>query len=180
MPYQPDNIWRSVGRNQPTWKAAENENRFRRGIYVIWKRAAPYPSFINFDAPDRGSCTVQRGRSNTPLQALTLLNDPAYVEMALALADRIVSQSPSSDDGQRIEFAMQLAVARRPSPREKQVLQRLLDRERETLNAKPALIKSRTERPFPAMPLRSDDQQELAAWIAIANTLLNLDETMSL
>ena len=91
MPYQPENIWRSVGRNQPKWVAAENEDRFRRGVYVVWKRAAPYPSFINFDAPDRGSCTVNRGRSNTPLQALTLLNDPAYAEMALALADRILS-----------------------------------------------------------------------------------------
>ena len=69
MPFQPDNIWRSVGRNQPKWVAAQTEDRFRRGLYVVWKRAAPYPSFVTFDAPDRGSCTVNRGRSNTPLQA---------------------------------------------------------------------------------------------------------------
>lgn len=180
MPYQPDNIWRSVGRNQPTWKAAENEDRFRRGVYVIWKRAAPYPSFINFDAPDRGSCTVQRGRSNTPLQALTLLNDPAYVEMALALADRIVSESPSSSDVQRIEFAMELAVSRGPSEQETAILKRLLDQERQSIQSDPSLIDARTKRPFDAMPLRSQDKRDLAVWIAIANTLLNLDETMSL
>ncbi|MEM7478556.1 MAG: PSD1 and planctomycete cytochrome C domain-containing protein, partial [Planctomycetota bacterium] len=86
MPFQPSNIWRSVGRNQPTWKAAENDDRFRRGVYIVLKRAAPYPSFINFDAPDRGSCTVHRDRTNTPLQALTLLNDPAYAEISLAFA----------------------------------------------------------------------------------------------
>ena len=63
MPYQPDRIWRSVGRNQPKWIAATDEDRFRRGAYVIWKRAAPYPSFINFDAPDRGTCTVSRSIS---------------------------------------------------------------------------------------------------------------------
>ena len=114
MPYQPANIWRSVGRNQPKWVAAENEDRFRRGAYVVWKRAAPYPSFVNFDAPDRGSCTVNRGRSNTPLQALTLLNDPAYVEMALAFADRVLSESPSTDDRSRLQYAMKLAVARAP------------------------------------------------------------------
>ncbi len=179
MPYQPDNLWRSVGRNQPTWKAAENEDRFRRGVYVVWKRAAPYPSFINFDAPDRGSCTVQRGRSNTPLQALTLLNDPAYAEMSLALADRILSESPSSDDEARIEFGMELAVARRPSPKETAILKHLLESERAALTADHSLVEARTRRPFDAMPLRSEEQQELAAWFAVANALMNLDETMN-
>ncbi len=179
MPYQPDDIWRSVGRNQPKWKAAENEDRFRRGVYVICKRAALYPSFINFDSPDRGSCTVNRGRSNTPLQALTLLNDPAYAEMALALADRILSESPSTDDQSRLSFAMELTLARNASTYEISLLKNLLDRERETLRQDESLIEARTKLPFRGMKLRTKNREELAAWFAVANTLLNLDETMS-
>jgi hypothetical protein len=179
MPFQPENIWRSVGRNQPKWIAAENEDRFRRGMYVVWKRAAPYPSFINFDAPNRSSCTVDRGRSNTPLQALTLLNDPAYAEMALALADRILSESPSGDDQSRIGYAIQLALARTGTTYEISLLEELLNSERGTLRDQPALVAERTKAPFKAMRLKSKDKSELAAWFAVANALLNLDETMS-
>jgi len=179
MPYQPDNLWRSVGRNQPTWKAAENEDRFRRGLYVVWKRAAPYPSFINFDAPDRGSCTVNRGRSNTPLQALTLLNDPAYAEMSLALADRILAESPADDDQTRIDYGFRLTVARPASTYEISVVQRLLEDERTRLKKTPPLAEQRTQPPIDAMKLQSNDRVELAAWFAVANALLNLDETVS-
>ncbi len=179
MPYQPDNIWRSVGRNQPKWEAAKNEDRFRRGVYVICKRAALYPSFVNFDAPDRGSCTVNRGRSNTPLQALTLLNDPAFAEMALALADRILSESPSADDESRIAFAIQLALARNASTYEISLLKNLLDSERQALRQDKNLIAARTTVPFRGMKLQTPNRDELAAWFAVANALLNLDETMS-
>ena len=179
MPYQPDNLWRSVGRNQPKWTAAENEDRFRRGVYVVWKRAAPYPSFVNFDAPNRGACTVERGRSNTPLQALTLLNDPAYVEMALAFADRIISESPSSDDGERIKYAFQIAIARTPSNDELSIVSSLLAEERNRLKDQPALIKERIQGPSSVIKLRSSESAELAAWMSVANALLNLDETMS-
>lgn len=179
MPYQPENIWRSVGRNQPKWIAAKNEDRFRRGTYVVWKRAAPYPSFINFDAPDRGSCTVNRGRSNTPLQALTLLNDPAYAEMALAMADRILQDSNSETDEGRLSYGFQLAVARTPSEEELQVLSRLVQTERTTVAADESLVKARTMTPFDGMKVRSKNQEELAAWFAVANALLNLDETMN-
>lgn len=179
MPYQPANIWRSVGRNQPKWVAAENEDRFRRGAYVVWKRAAPYPSFVNFDAPDRGSCTVNRGRSNTPLQALTLLNDPAYVEMALAFADRVISESPSTDDRSRMQYAVNLVIARDAVDHELQVLLGLLANERNGLADQPELVKARTSVAVASMKLRSKDRQELAAWFAVANALLNLDETVN-
>jgi hypothetical protein len=179
MPYQPGDIWRSVGRNQPKWIAADNEDRFRRGLYVIWKRAAPYPSFINFDAPDRGSCTVNRSRSNTPLQALTLLNDPAYAEMALALADRILAESPSSADRDRLEYAIRLVVSRPATPGEVDILQRLLQDERKLLSGDQATVKARTKTPTSAFQLRTNDRAELAAWFAVANALLNMDETMT-
>ncbi|MEC8554172.1 MAG: PSD1 and planctomycete cytochrome C domain-containing protein [Planctomycetota bacterium] len=177
MPYQPDKIWRSVGRNQPTWKSAESEDRFRRGVYVVCKRAAPYPSFINFDAPNRGSCTVYRDRTNTPMQALTLLNDPAYAEMALAFADRILSQAESDNDTSRLGFAFQIAVSREATSFEQKILGDLLREERAKLTE--AEIKQRTKLPFAAMKLMTTDQRELAAWSAVASAILNLDESMS-
>ncbi|REK09452.1 MAG: DUF1553 domain-containing protein [Planctomycetota bacterium] len=179
MPYQPDNLWRSVGRNQPTWKAAEDEDRFRRGVYVVCKRAAPYPSFINFDAPDRGSCTVNRPRSNTPLQALTLLNDPAYAEMALALADRVLSESPGASDAGRLDYAVRVVLARSGTPRELELLTGLLAAERELLAKNPKLAAARTKPRTAALQLQTRDKQELAVWFAVANALLNLDETMT-
>ncbi len=179
MPFQPDNIWRSVGRNQPKWIAADNEDRFRRGVYVICKRAAPYPSFINFDAPDRGSCSVRRSRTNTPLQALTLLNDPAYAEMSLAMADRVLYDTPNQNDRQRLTYAMRLAIAREPNDREISILQRLLQQERQRVDDDAILVQQRTSVPVDSMKLRSDNRSELAAWFAVTNAILNLDETIN-
>ena len=93
FPPQPKGVWRHVGRNAPKYIVATGEDRFRRGIYTIWRRSAPYAAFVNFDAPDRAACVVKRPRTNTPLQSLTLLNDAAYVEMALALATRMASNA---------------------------------------------------------------------------------------
>ncbi|MHC4880008.1 MAG: PSD1 and planctomycete cytochrome C domain-containing protein, partial [Planctomycetota bacterium] len=81
-PPQPNGVWRHVGRNAPKYNTSTGVDRFRRGIYTVWRRSAPYASFVNFDATDRGACTVRRSRTNTPLQALNLLNDQAYVELA--------------------------------------------------------------------------------------------------
>jgi hypothetical protein len=179
MPYQPADLWRSVGRNQPKWVVAENEDRFRPGVYVIWKRAAPYPSFINFDAPDRGSCSVSRSRSNTPLQALTLLNDPAYAEIALAFADRVLSQCDDQSDDARLRFAFKIAISRSPTAREIDILRQLLRDERQTLAADTTLAAQRTKRPYAGLTIKSNDVPELAAWFAVTNALLNLDETMT-
>ncbi len=179
MPYQPENLWRSVGRNQPKWQAAADDDRFRRGLYVIWKRAAPYPSFMNFDAPDRGTCTVNRPRTNTPLQALTLLNDPAYAEMALALADRVLAGAPEPTDEARIDYALRLAVSRHATSAETELLKKLLAEERETLAADSQMVAARTKPAIAGMKLQTQDKTELAAWCAVANVLLNLDETMT-
>lgn len=179
MPYQPENIWRSVGRNQPKWVVAENEDRFRRGVYVICKRAAPYPSFINFDAPDRGNCTVRRSRSNTPLQALTLLNDPAYAEIALAFADRVLHEADDTSDAGRLTYAFRLAVSRAPTTFEVSVLQSLLEDERSVVAKNKSLAQQRTKLSYKGLELKTSDRAELAAWFAVTNALLNLDETMS-
>ena len=180
MPFQPDGLWRSVGRNQPKWVTAADADRFRRGVYVVFKRAAPYPSFVNFDAPDRASCTVQRPRTNTPLQALTLLNDPAYAEMALAFADRVLLESPGDSDRDRLDYAFRLAVTRPPTANELDILNGLLRRQREALAGDADAVKRRTEVPFGGWQPETADRDELAAWFAVTNALLNLDETMSL
>ncbi|MBB02819.1 MAG: hypothetical protein CMJ47_09250 [Planctomyces sp.] len=178
MPYQPDGLWRSIGRNQPKWKMETDEDRFRRGIYIIWKRDAPYPSLMNFDAPDRTACVAQRPRTNTPLQALTLLNDPAFGEMSLGLAVRMLQADGSSDET-RLREGFRLCTSREPVERELHVLQRLLTQERQLVASQPELIKQRMSLKQPGFPLNWDNDRELAIWFAIANALLNLDETMT-
>ena len=178
MPYQPPDLWRSVGRNQPKWIAATDEDRFRRGIYVVFKRAAPYPSFINFDTPDRGSCTVQRPVTNTPLQALNLLNDPAFAEMSIGLAARVLSKTELDDAG-KIECLFQLTLGRSPSNSERIVLGKLLEEERKTLLAAPKLVSQRTSKSIALLHLSNQDPLALATWSALSSVLLNLDETLN-
>ncbi|MEM8952828.1 MAG: PSD1 and planctomycete cytochrome C domain-containing protein [Verrucomicrobiota bacterium] len=180
MPYQPPGMWRQVGRNEPKWVDAQDEDRFRRGIYVIWRRAAPYPSFVNFDGPDRGSCVVKRPRTNTPLQALTLMNDPAYVEMALALASRLMVECPGATMGEKLSHAYELVFSRRPSEGEAQHLESVY-RERVTYyreNPETAeVVIAGAGEVVKAPP--GVDAAELAAWLHLANILLNLDETIT-
>ncbi len=178
MPYQPPGLWRQVGRNEPKWVDAKDENRFRRGIYIVYRRAAPYPSFVNFDATDRGACTVKRGRTNTPLQALNLLNDPAYLEMSLALADRVLTQSPSANFDARLNFAYRLVFQRDPKPAERRHLRTLFETRQSSLQdgAGVELIAE------PAKVVKTafgGKTSELAAWFYLANVLLNLDEAIS-
>ncbi|MGI9241182.1 MAG: DUF1553 domain-containing protein, partial [Verrucomicrobiales bacterium] len=124
-PVQPAKIWRVIGEVDNTYYLSSGEDLYRRGIYTIWRRSAHYPSFANFDAPNRGACTVERQSSNTPLQALTLMNDPAYVEMARALAARVQSESSARDIDGQLEHAFRLAVARHPGARELEVLREI-------------------------------------------------------
>ncbi|TWT61838.1 PSD1 and planctomycete cytochrome C domain-containing protein [Rubinisphaera italica] len=179
MPFQPDGIWRSIGRNQPKWITAQDEDRFRRGIYIIWKRDAPYTSLMSFDAPDRTACVVKRPRTNTPLQALTLLNDPAYSEMALGLATRILKHASNSSDRERMIYGFQLAIARQPTTVEIDLLTELLESERATLDANPKLIEQRMKLKLKEFPEAKVESKELAVWFSVANVLLNLDETIT-
>ena len=176
MPYQPGGIWRAVGRNAPKWVTAISEDRFRRGIYVVWRRAAPYPSFVNFDAPDRAACTVKRPRTNTPLQALTLLNDPAWMEIALALADRAIVEAPGDPLGR----AFQLLLSREPSHEEKSILARVLEERQshfaENLKKAGLMIEGASSG---VVTPKTKDKVLLASYLHVANILLNLDETVT-
>jgi hypothetical protein len=174
-PPQPDGIWRHVGRNAPKYNTSSGTDRFRRGIYVFWRRSAPYPSFTNFDAPDRASCVVRRSRTNTPLQALTLLNDPAYLEIAQHLAQRIVDLPGMADDRQRMAHAFQLVVSRQPSTRELDILSGLYRSELSRFEENPGSA----GKALGKTTVAATDQPRLAAWFSIANVLLNLDETIT-
>ena len=178
-PPQPDGLWRQTGRNEPKYVAARNEDRFRRGVYVIWRRAAPYASFVNFDGPDRSSCFPKRSRTNTPLQALTLLNDQAYVEMALGFAASIIQDKGVSGDGDAIRLAFRRTLSRKPTEKEVSILEGLLGKERKRLQANPKDAKALFSSASALKLSPGLDEVELAAWFFVANALLNLDETIT-
>src|SRR5262249_5096710 len=110
-PPQPEGLWIKVSGEKTGDSGTALPDRNRRGVYVVWKRSSPYPSMANFDATARLTCTVKRSRSNTPLQALTLLNDPVYVEAAHALARRIVREAPGNSVDDQLRYAFRLCLA---------------------------------------------------------------------
>jgi hypothetical protein len=175
-PYQPDGLWVKVGGTKADYIESLGEARYRRGVYVVWKRAAPYPSFVNFDATARLACKLKRSRSNSPLQALTLLNDPVYVEAAKSLARRVLVEPGKASVDERLEYAFRLCVARAPRPAELARLRQLLAAQRAA--SKQDLPTAR-ELVAGFMPPQGVSAVEFAAWYAVAQALLNLDETIT-
>jgi len=158
------------------WKTSEGEDRYRRGLYTTWRRSNPYPSMTTFDAPNREVCTLRRGRSNTPLQALVTLNDPVYIEAAQGLARRMVLEGgPSLEE--RVVYGFRLCLARHPRPDECQRLVQLYQTAREELSDRPEQALQLATEPLGPLPA-GVDAVELAAWTTLANVLLNLDETL--
>jgi hypothetical protein len=150
---------------------------YRRGMYTFWKRTAPPASFATFDAPDREKCTARRAQTNTPLQALVLLNDPTYVEASRALAQRAILEG-GRDARARIGFAFRLATSRAPSDQEVAILRTLLDARLKgfRLDRQSALkLLSVGESPRD----RRIDVAELAAYTTVASVIFNLDETIT-
>src|SRR5262249_39395542 len=139
-PYQPDGIWVKVGGQRYDYVVSPGEERHRRGLYVVLKRGAPYPSFMNFDATNRMACRVKRARSNTPLQALTLLNDPVYVEATMAFAKRVLVEEDRSAE-ERINYAFRVALARSPRPAEVAILKTLFEAELAAMKESPGEAK---------------------------------------
>jgi len=178
-PPQPDGLWRQTGRNEPKYIAAKTEDRFRRGIYVVWRRAAPYASFVNFDGPDRSACHPKRSRTNTPLQALTLLNDQAYVEMALGFAVSILEQTQGKSDEDRVTHAVRRALSRDPSALEIEVLLGLLNEQSERLKSDSSIAEALCSQAPEIKLIKKLEKDEVGAWFFVANVLLNLDETIT-
>jgi hypothetical protein len=161
------------------WETSAGENRYRRGLYTTWRRSNPYPSMATFDAPNREVCTLRRDRTNTPLQALVTLNDPVYVEAAQSLARRVVLYDrPQATFAERVHHAFMLVVSRPARQNEIQAIEKLYDQSRKTLLADPDNAMKLATEPLGPLP-QGADAIELAAWTAIANVLLNLDEVLT-
>lgn len=176
-PYQPSGYW--VALNFPTreWQNDQGEGLYRRGLYTHWQRSFLHPSLLAFDAPTREECVVDRPRSNLPQQALTLLNDPTYVEAARALAERI-QQAGGADDASRIAWALETVVQRSPTQDEASALLEFHRRQCERF----AQHRDQADQflRIGSRPLPSDvDIAQLAAWTATARVLLNLHETIT-
>jgi hypothetical protein len=169
FPPQPDGIW-NMPYSSDKWTTSTGEDRYRRSLYTFWRRTSPYPSFMTFDATSREFCTVRRVRTNTPLQALTLLNDPASFEVARALATRMIAHA--RDVRGRAAFGVKLALSRDASPAE-------LDRLVAVFEQELAHYRSQSSAADARSGDGSDDTAELSAWTIVANVLLNLDEAIT-
>jgi len=175
-PYQPAGYYQHLNFPKRDYTADTDARQWRRGLYVHWQRQFLHPMLKAFDAPRREECVPQRSRSNTPLAALTLLNDPTFVEAARALAARTL-HSADTDDA-RLTFAVRQAVSRPPDDHERQLLTQLLTESRAAFSADPPsavqlLTIGLTPRPDDLPPA------ELAAWSTVARALLNLHETVT-
>jgi len=180
MPYQPPNIWEPVGftgSNTRDYKQEKGEALYRRSIYVFLKRTAPPPFMVNFDAPAREAFCAQRERSNSPLQALQLMNDVQHFEAARALAQRMMTQGGKTVQ-ERITFAYQTVLSRKPDAVElaivSETLASHLKKYEANVDAAKKVIANGESKAPPELPV-----SELAANTMIANLILNLDETLN-
>jgi hypothetical protein len=179
-PYQPLGLWKAIGlggSNTRVFTQDHGTALYRRSLYTFWKRTSPPPTMSLFDAPSREICTVRRPRTNTPLQALALLNDVQFVETARHMARRIMVEG-GVDPDERIRFGWRLATARPPSAGETQELRELLEQYQavyaEDKEAALELVGVGDSEPDGTL-----DAGDLAAWTLIANLILNLDETVT-
>jgi hypothetical protein len=174
-PYQPAGLWKELSGQE--YVQDKGEGLYRRSLYTFWKRSSPPPSLMNFDAAGREACVVREGRTNTPLQALDLMNDVTYLEASRKLAERMMKEAPPNPD-ERIALAFRLATARRPTAREMAVLREALD---------DYLDDYRSDRAAAAQYLTQGesprheelDVSELAAYSALASLIMNMDETIT-
>ena len=180
-PYQPPGLWEELSFNNKTsvdeYKQDHGESLYRRTMYTFWKRTVPPPALAIFDAAGRETCTVRLGRTNTPLQALNLLNDVVYVEAARKLGERMLREGGVTPSD-RLIHGFRLATARRPDAREQASLERALGRYVDRFKSDPDAAKSLLK--FGESPADASlDPVELASYAAIGNVLLNLDETVT-
>ncbi len=179
-PYQPDNIWEPVGfsgSNTRTYFRDSGESLYRRSLYTFLKRTAPPPFMSNFDAPNREQFCGRRERSNTPLQALQLMNDEQHIEAARALAARSLAASEVDDAG-RIGLLFRTVLARDPEPAEARIVAESLAAHRGRYKADAAAA-GKLVQIGESKPPAHVEPAELAAWTLVANTILNLDEALT-
>jgi hypothetical protein len=176
MPPQPDGVWQVVYSGDK-WETSKGEDKYRRGLYTFWRRTAPHPAMVSFDAPSREFCVLRRNRSDTPLQALTTLNDPAAIECAQAIARKVAGKS-GGDLKARATYAFRLVLARTPEPKEVERLAALFQSELKNYQADANAAGKMAGRDI-GKASDEPDAAELAAWTVVANVLLNLDEAIT-
>jgi hypothetical protein len=177
-PYQPSGLWEDVTvSRRGVYVAEKGDNLYRRGMYTFWKRTCPPPALMSFDAPNREVCVARRATTNTPLQALILLNDPTYVEAARKFAERVLLEGGKTAET-RLAFAFRCAVSRTPSPDEERIALGIYQNSLKRFQAdKEAAKKLLAVGDSPRD--KTLDETELAAWTTVTSTILNLDETIS-
>lgn len=175
MPYQPDGVWMTVYSGE-SWAISTGEDQFRRGLYTFLKRTSPYPSFISFDASSREVCLVDRIRTNTPLQALTTLNDPVYLEAAKHLST-LMQKEGAGDSKKIISYGYQKLMLKNPSAEKVVALEKLYKEALQNFNKKPA--EAAKFMAVNASDLKDPSLTSKAAYMVVANALLNLDEFLT-
>jgi hypothetical protein len=174
-PYQPAGLWQELS-GAGDYKPDTGEGLYRRTLYTFWKRTVPPPVLATFDAPARETCWVRESRTNTPVQALALLNDVTFVEAARGLAERVVRAGGTPDD--HLTRAFRRVLARPPTAAELGVLRGHLDHHRAEYRRDPAaatrLLRVGESKPDPKL-----DPAELAAYTAVCRLILNLDEAVT-
>lgn len=176
-PYQPKGYYSNLNFPKRTYVHDTGESQYRRGLYTHWQRTFLHPSLMAFDAPSRQECTAERPTSNTPMQALTLLNDPTYVEAARVFASRIINEGGETPT-ERINWAYQSALSRLPQPKELELMNALYEKHQSeftgNLEAAEALVTTGETAATEAV-----EPNELAAWTSVARVILNLHETIT-
>jgi hypothetical protein len=176
-PHQPEGYLAAMNFPKREYAASQGQDLYRRGVYVQWLRTFLHPSLLTFDAATREECTVNRVNSNTPLQALVLLNDPIYIEAARVFAQRMIAAGGKSFD-QRLDWAFEKALNRAPAKAERATLEQLYKKSFGHFSAKPgdaAEFVATGEAPVPA----EMEKAELAATATVARAILNLHETIT-
>jgi len=178
FPPQPDGCM-DLGQHRKTWSSSKGEDRYRRAVYTYRWRNTPHPALKVFDAPDGLSACTRRIRSNTPLQALTMMNDPAFIELAILLSKRLIAEASTTTE--RICLGFQLCLNRNPNSEELHLLTELVEQQSKeftkNVNESKALVELATAINKNSKSI--ENNAEFSAWTMAARVLLNLDETIT-
>jgi hypothetical protein len=177
MPYQPPGLWEELSFGGDSYKVDDGEGLYRRSLYTYWRRTVAPPTMVNFDAATRETCIVRANRTNTPLQALDLMNDVTYLEASRKFAERMMKDGGPTPEA-RIDYAIHTALARAVKPQERTVLVETFNQFRTRFAVKPdAAAKYLAEGKSPRDS--SLNSVDLAAYTAVASLILNMDETVT-
>jgi hypothetical protein len=175
-PYQPPGLWQELF-GGGGYVQDHGDKLYRRSLYTFWKRTIAPPNMTNFDSPNRETCTVRENRTNTPLQALTLMNETMFLEASRKLAERLLREAPATPDA-KIDLAYRLVLSRSAKPKESTLLRQALERSLARYKQHPKDADALLDQGESALP-RKYPRTELAAWTTVANLILNLDEAVT-